>query len=344
MTSKHSENQPKNSSPRGSNKTKALHRCPNCKSGNHVIRHGNRHTKSGLIQIYRCTVCKKNFTTRALKHTQFPNHIILAAISTYNLGYTQQEAINRINKRYNSRITQPTLSTWLKRYSDICTFNRLRKKYAIDPREIIVRKKFHHQQVYDFRFHTLKLNIAAKRYPAVREYINEVLSSLDSTLFESGPRCSSPGEDIKKTFTSGILTEIKDRKMGLNNATKIASLSKELARTNRERHSRIQNFFLVNDYATYAIEVPVYLRPKEAEAFNIPLKAPLTGHIDILQMRKGQIHILDYKPDATFDTNTRIQLLLYSFLLSKRSNIPLENFTCAYFDDSNYYQFKPKFI
>ncbi len=341
MPSTQSKPQPQNPNSYKSNKTQITPRCPNCKSKKHIIHYGKRRTKDGLVQINRCTACSKNFTTRTLRYAQYPNHIILKAISTYNLGYTQLETINRINKRFKIKIPQPTLSTWLKRYSDIFTFNYLRKKYVIDPKEIIVKKKFYHQQVYDFKYHKLKLNIAAKRYPAIKKYINEILTSLDNTLFESGPRCSSPIEEIKQAFTQNILPKIKVRRIKNNNATKIASLSKDLAHTNRERHKKIQNFFLINDSATIAIEVPVYLQPEEAKAFNIPLILPLTGHIDILQIRGGQIHILDYKPDATFDKITKIQLLLYAFLLGNRTNIPLENFICAYFDNRNYYQFKP---
>jgi transposase-like protein len=341
MPSKHYKDKFQNSTPRRSNKTKALPTCPNCKSNKHIIRYGNRHTKAGPVKIYRCTDCNQNFTTKTLKHTQYPNHIILNALSTYNLGYTQTETVNRINKRFKIKISQPALSTWLKRYSDICTFNYLRKKYTIDPKEIIKKKKFYHQQVYDFKYHTLKLNIAAKTYPTIRTYIKDILTSLDDNIFKSGPRCSTSSEDIKLTLTTNILPKIKVRRMKANNATKIASLSKELASINRERHNKIQGFFLINDSATFAIEVPVYLTQKEAKTYKIPLTAPLSGHIDILQVRRGQIHILDYKPDSTFDKSTQIQLLLYSFLLSKRTNIPIENFTCAYFDDRSYYQFKP---
>lgn len=341
MTSKHSKDQFQNSTPRRSNKTKALPKCPNCKSNRHITRYGNRRTKAGPVKVYRCTTCNKNFTTKTLKHTQYPNHIILTALSTYNLGYTQLETVNRINKRFKTKISQPSLSTWLKRYSDICTFIYLRKKYSIDPKEIIKKKKFHHQQVYDFKYHTLKLNIAAKTYPSIKKYLKEILLFLDNTLFKTGPRCSTPSEDIKLILIKNILPKIKVRKMKANNATKIASLSKELARTNRERHNKIQDFFLVNDSATLSIEVPVYLTQKEAKTFKIPLTAPLSGHIDILQMRRGQIHILDYKPDAAFDRSTQIQLLLYAFSLSKRTKISLHNFTCAYFDEHNYFQFKP---
>ena len=339
MTSKNSKDLFQNSTPRRSSKIKDLPLCPNCSSNRQIIRYGKRHIKIGQVHVFRCTACSQNFTTRTLRYTQYPNHIILNAISTYNLGYTQLETINKINKRFKTKISQPALSTWLKRYSDICSFNYLRMKYTIDPKEIIVKKKFYHQQVYDFKYHKLKLNISAKNYPSIKTYVNEILTSLDNILFESGPRCSSPPEDIKQTLSTNILPKIKVTRIKINNATKIASLAGELARTSRERHNKIEDFFLINDSATIGIEVPVYLRPKEASAFNIPLSEPLTGHIDILQMRRKKIHILDYKPDMTYDKFTQIQLQLYAYLLSKRANIPLTNINCAYFNENYYYQF-----
>lgn len=320
---------------------KDLPSCPNCNSNKQIIHHGKRHIKTGQVQVFRCIACGKNFTTRTLKYTQYPNHIILNAISTYNQGYTQLETVNRINKRFRTKISQPALSTWLKRYSDICTFNYFRKKYTIDPKEIIIKKKFYHQQVYDFKYHKLKLNISAKTFPSIKAYINEILTSLDNTIFESGPRCSFPPEDITQSLSTNVLPNIKVRRIKANNATKIASLAGELARTNRERHNKIENFFLVNDSATIAIEVPVYLRPKEARVFKIPMNEALSGHIDILQVRRNKIHILDYKPDITYDKITQIQLLLYAFLLNKRTNIPLSSINCAYFNENYYYQFTP---
>lgn len=58
-------------------------------------------------------------------------------------------------------------------------------------------------------------------------------------------------------------------------------------------------------------------------------------------MRKDQIHILDYKPNITNDKAIWMQLILYSFALSKRTNLPLNNITCAYFNENGYYQFTP---
>ncbi|UCG70586.1 MAG: hypothetical protein JSV09_06095 [Thermoplasmata archaeon] len=59
-----------------------------------------------------------------------------------------------------------------------------------------------------------------------------------------------------------------------------------------------------------------------------------------MQVRFNNIHVLDYKPDAKKgDKRAAEQVFLQVLVLSKRTNISLRNFTCAYFDDANYYQF-----
>ncbi len=109
----------------------------------------------------------------------------------------------------------------------------------------------------------------------------------------------------------------------------------------------MENFFLANDTATIAIEVPVYLYPNELtkgerKALGIYSGEPLTGHMDILQVRYNKVHILDYKPDARKnDARAASQLSLYALALSRRTGIDLSNFVCAYFDQGNYYQFYP---
>ena len=80
------------------------------------------------------------------------------------------------------------------------------------------------------------------------------------------------------------------------------------------------------------MEVPVYLTEKESG-----YKKPLTGHIDLIQVRSNRIHVLDYKPDQS--GNVVNQLHLYAKCLKKRTRIP--NITCAYFDENRYFQFMP---
>jgi ATP-dependent exoDNAse (exonuclease V) beta subunit len=83
---------------------------------------------------------------------------------------------------------------------------------------------------------------------------------------------------------------------------------------------------------------------QNALGFDVPL--PLgkgdvyTGHIDIVQIRNGQVHILDYKPDAKHVKPIE-QLMIYALALARRSHMLLYHFRCAWFDDRNYYEFYP---
>jgi len=106
---------------------------------------------------------------------------------------------------------------------------------------------------------------------------------------------------------------------------------------------------LINDSTTIAVEVPVYLTNwdsgyyKHQRRFVFPLNnytTPITGHIDILQIRNRLIHILDYKPEASKSKPIE-QLTIYSLALSRKLNLPLYHFKCAWFDESSYYEFFP---
>ena len=55
---------------------------------------------------------------------------------------------------------------------------------------------------------------------------------------------------------------------------------------------------------------PNYLVSSELTAFELPSDIPVTGHIDILQVRGNKVHIMDYKSGAGNDKNAASQLLL----------------------------------
>jgi transposase-like protein len=306
--------------------------CPKCGTSKQVIRYGKR---KGIQQFF-CKSCERSFLPKPIPHTSYPPKIILTAITTYNLGHNLKETNKIINSRFKTHLPKSTFYSWLTRYKDICTFFPLRKKYKIDPKDIIFSKKFYHQQVYKFKYHKLKLNILGKQYPTLKSYLTSLSKGLDNRMFKDGLRCSDfPFElEFKKP---------KITKYETNNATKIAGFGQEMARTNKDRHQAIEDFFLINDSATVATEIPVFLTPKEARSFNISIPRALTGHIDILQVRTNRIHILDYKPDVQSDKLAREQLTLYAIALGKRTGIPPSKITCAYFDENEYRQFKPSF-
>ncbi|MCK4714740.1 MAG: PD-(D/E)XK nuclease family protein [Candidatus Aenigmarchaeota archaeon] len=69
-------------------------------------------------------------------------------------------------------------------------------------------------------------------------------------------------------------------------------------------------------------------------------RTPITGHIDFVQIRNGLIHILDYKPGAE-KTDAVEQLTIYAHALASRTKLAVKDFKCAWFDDSDYYEFFP---
>jgi len=134
-----------------------------------------------------------------------------------------------------------------------------------------------------------------------------------------------------------------------NQANQLAKLAINLAATNKDRHQAIQDFMLINDSTTIAVEVPIYLTNwdagyyKNQKGFIFPLnnyQTPITGHVDILQVRNGLIHILDYKPEADKQNPTE-QLTIYALALSRKLNLPIYYFKCAWFDENNYFEFFP---
>ena len=83
----------------------------------------------------------------------------------------------------------------------------------------------------------------------------------------------------------------------------------------------------------------------EADITEIAKDLPklITGHIDMIQVRNGQIHILDYKPNAEKERPIE-QLTLYAMALSRLTGLRLYEFKCAWFDEKDYFEFYPLHI
>lgn len=312
--------------------------CPECDSPDNVIRSGFRNNKSGPVRLYLCKPCDRRFTRRTFPHTSYSPKLILSALTHYNLGHTLAATNKEMRRRYKRDIPVSTIHGWVRRYAADLPFLKLRKRFILEPEEIIRSEKFHHVQVYYFRYHTLKLNIAAKRYPGLKKYIYSISGGMNDSLFEDGFRCSAPPETYSDTSPPPEVCHITT-----NAATRMTELALELARTNKERHEKVENFFLVNDTATVATEVPVYILPEELDAVNLPTEKVITGHIDIVQVRGNKVYVMDYKPGARNERRAYLQLLLYALALGARTNIELKNMVCAYFDHDDYFEFRPEY-
>ena len=98
-------------------------------------------------------------------------------------------------------------------------------------KRLIHSKKFHHQQVYEFKYHTLKTNFSKRFFPLLKEYIlsiHQVPYFIPESAFKAGPRCSQLRIDLKPQKTTKH-----------NNAPRLAEFALTLAKTNRERHKTI---------------------------------------------------------------------------------------------------------
>ena len=208
----------------------------------------------------------------------------------------------------------------------------------------IQSKVFQHEQEYFFKFHAPKLESLTKNEPRLRDYLLEVYHNCPDEFFCKSLRCSQTK-----------LKNVELRKRARNNsAVERAKSALRGIKDNKMRHPAVQDFMLAQDSATIACEVPVYLAPWEVPGMD----RPLSGHIDILQIRGGeiaaspaaprndsrgvfqpQIWILDYKPNARYNVQRYLtQVFLYKVCLSRRTKIPMDRIGAAYFDDTHYFE------
>jgi len=216
------------------------------------------------------------------------------------------------------------------------------------PHQVIQTTHLYHHQVYDFSVHRAKLALLLQEYKNgkfdnLREFLEAIQSECPHQFFKEGERAS----ELKADFS---LNEVIIRQKH-NFACRMAGLVLQVVSENKLRHKALQDFMLANDSVTVAVEVPVYMDSLDIEhmqeelKFEIPVKLDkvLTGHIDILQLRNGCVHILDYKPQDKDKRRIKpvTQLTLYALMLSRLTGLRLFDFKCAWFDEETYYEFFP---
>lgn len=311
--------------------------CPLC-GKKRVIKKGKRKTKLVEKQVYFCKSCRKKFVLNNLKNKTYPAKVIVNAISHYNLGYSLSKVSKILNTRFKVKTRRSTIHSWIKGYKSFCTYHRLREKalQLYKPENILFEKIFHHNQPYKYKYHKAKVNMFLNNLHGLKNYLINVHSCCPNKLFFSdNTRCSciklSSDVFVKKFF---------------NNACKLAELTLKSVDDNRKRHEEIQDFMLLNDSCTLAVELPVWIEQKELIRYPflkdfVSDNSSVTGHIDLVQVRFGKVYVLDYKPDAEKETNAVSQLFVYALALSQRGNINLRRIRCAYFDEKNYFEFSP---
>jgi PD-(D/E)XK nuclease superfamily len=271
----------------------------------------------------------------------------MEAIGRHNLGYSARETIRYLTRRFRINVPEKTFRRWHDTLKPICTYHTIRPEIAqqFEPGGLIETHNLLHHQVYRYQFHLGKLDHLFsfpyhRAYAPVRAYLMADVPSPDfpHTLFTRDDRERSSQYPV-------ILEADVTRKE--NYATKLAVLALQIAPNNNKRHETLQRFMLLNDSATSAVEVPIYMTADDftyfqSRSFTFPFgNNPITGHIDFLQLRSGFLHILDYKPDAAKEKHAVTQLTIYALALSRRTGLPVKAFKCAWFDERDYFEFYP---
>src|SRR3989344_5911593 len=190
--------------------------------------------------------------------------------------------------------------------------------------------------MYLYRVHVPKIEERCNgNYSTLKSYLQSVFNKCPDHLFVKGPRSSA----LKFKVPADIV-EIQGHEV-----SKLAELGlKENESRFKDRHSKVQLYMLENDSSTIAIEVPIWLEHTEMDNYMNLFRTfqPLTGHIDALRIDDdGKIWIWDYKPNAHKEKYAMTQTFFYALMLSKRTNISLDNFRCGYFDDKYAFAFRP---
>ncbi len=327
-----------------------MEKCIYCGSFNSIKR-GFRKNKFECLQRFQCNECGKNFTKKKLNQKSYPAKAIVQALSFYSQGFTLKQAAEKANKRFSLSMQPQTIHVWVKEFAGICSFHRLRKKALkkFEAGKMVFKKRLQHSQTYRFQLHKAKLELLNKELPERK--FNALKSYLESVSGKGFPhhvfRVSDAELEQRASRIKGEL--LKAKKLEKENlANKLAELALSACFNNYKRHSFVQDFIVANDSVSVAAEVPVYLTgddiayyKKRGFSFDFRnYRTPITGHIDLLQVRNGLIHILDYKPEA-MKIKPVEQLVVYALALASRTKLAVRDFKCAWFDEKNYFEFFP---
>lgn len=305
---------------------KLAEHCPYCTS-NKFVKRGTRKKKLEIVQLYLCRDCHRTFTAQFIKGKHFPMNLIIEGLNYYNLGFGLEETCRLLGQKFGVPVpglssventiapTPSTLAGWVKEYSQLCRYSRLRP-FAIKmykPEDTVEVTNMAHRQIYRFRYHRAKMQLVLKefknqRFGPLKEYLEAVSSETPHQYFQDGKRIS----EIKTKFDKAQMI-IRSK---TNYANALAKFVLQAVKENKFRHEALQRFFIANDSVTVA------------------------SHIDLVQVRNGMIHLMDFKPNAAKEKPIE-QLTWYALALSRLTGLRLYEFKCGWFDDKAYFEFYP---
>ena len=198
---------------------------------------------------------------------------------------------------------------------------------------MIRHTSFAHGWFYHYRHHVNKADsLCAGCFHGLNSFMDTVHTQCPDEIFATGPRSS------KMRFRVDVpLLHVQGHEVSTYAAAAHEMISAGSA------HTRVQKAMLEHDDKSVAVELPIWLYSDELENYSsiFHSELPLTGHIDVVRIEDGMIWVWDYKPKASKEKYAATQVLLYAYMLSMRTGIPLDSFRCGYFDEKDTYIFVP---
>ena len=248
------------------------------------------------------------------------------------------------------------------------------------PEKTIETVTMAHRQLYRFSYHRPKIALALqvfknRYFEPLKDYLDAVSAETPHQYFQEGGRMS----EVKTKFSKAqmivhskqnyanrlaefVLQGVSDNKarherlqmfMVANDSVTVASEVPVYIRKEDIEHMENVLNFKIWDRPVPEVELGVEQQGTDSENIgNETATRPaedkvgagvprlLTGHIDLLQIRNGQIHILDYKPNAAKEKPIE-QLEWYALALSRLTGLRLYEFKCGWFDEKDYFEFYP---
>lgn len=255
---------------------------------------------------------------------QSDKRAILSAILLRCRGFTLEEIAVELGRRHGLRRAESTVSRWLAEFQP--PFLEIAGSLPIPRGPLIQSWLFTHRKLnYLYQLHRAKV-VFAKPFNRLINYLTTLPRTLDHGVFERSIHCSG----ARFIQNPGL---IHYRNSLLSQAT---LMGVKLSVSNRARHQTVEDILLHTDRNTIATEVPVYYEDRHL--------GPVAGHIDVLQINYGCVHILDYKPGAAKENPSTVasQLTLYAIALAVRAGLHLHQIRCGYFDEQDLFLFTPR--
>ena len=285
--------------------------CKFC-SGNNLVKKGFRKLKDGKKQVYYCCNCHRKFTPDVSTKNHSPR-LVLDAVAWYNQGNSFRKVAGLIENKYRVKISQSSIHSWVKEL-DMGISNSAAFKKGV------TEKVFKHSAMaFRYKLHNGKLKFV--KMNNLQGFLAGLCKGVD-TKYLHGTRCSKL--DLK------VSVNVKRFKSKLNQF--VGEVLKGV-KHNDTRHGIVEDYMLNCDRDTVAVEVPVW-------CFDRNL-GNLFGHIDVVQIKFGNVRIMDYKPNAAKENVDKVvsQLYGYALALSFRAGLPMSKIRCAWFDENDCFEF-----